>query len=69
MATVFEDDVRLKEVLKSAIIEVLQERQELVREILESLVEDVAFTKAIEEGEQSPLVDREHIFELLETAN
>ena len=69
MAKVFDDEVRLKEVLKSAIIEVLQERQELVREILESLVEDVAFTKAIEEGEQSPLVDREHIFELLETAN
>ena len=68
MATVFEDDVRLKEVLKSAIIEVLQERKELVREILES-VEDVTFSKAIEEGEQTPVVDREQIFELLETAN
>ena len=69
MATVFDDEVRLKEVLKSAMVEVLQERRELVREILESVVEDVAFSKAIEEGEQTPLVDREHIFELLETAN
>ena len=69
MATVFEDDVRLKEVFKSAIIEVLQERRELVQEILESVVEDVAFSKAIEDGERTPLVDREQIFKLLETAN
>ena len=68
MATVFEDDARLKEVFKSAIIEVLEERRVLVREILES-VEDVTFSKAIEEGEQTPVVDREQIFELLETAN
>lgn len=69
MATVFEDDIRLKEVFKSAIIEVLQERRELVQEILEGVVEDVALSKAIEEGERTPLVDREQIFELLETAN
>lgn len=59
MATVFEDDIRLKEVFKSAIIEVLQERRELVQEILEGVVEDVALSKAIEEGERTPLVDRE----------
>ncbi len=69
MATVFEDDIRLKEVFKSAIIEVLQERRELVQEILEGVLEDVALSKAIEEGERTPLVDREQIFELLETAN
>ncbi|MEO7674778.1 MAG: hypothetical protein ABIU09_11970 [Pyrinomonadaceae bacterium] len=69
MATVFDDEGRLKEVLKSAIIEVLQERKELVREILASVVEDVAFSKAIEEGERTPLVDRGQIFELLESPN
>ena len=69
MATVFDDENRLKEVFKSAIVEVLQERRELVREVLESVVEDVAFSRAIEECEQTPLVDREHVFELLETAN
>ncbi len=68
MATVIEND-ELKEVFKSAIVEVLQERRELVREILEDLIEDIAFSKAIAEGEQSPRVSRESVFEVLESVN
>ena len=33
MAAIIESDERLKQLLKSAIVEVLQERQELVRDI------------------------------------
>ncbi|MFM9903241.1 MAG: hypothetical protein ACKVQJ_01565 [Pyrinomonadaceae bacterium] len=69
MATVIESDERLKEVFKSAIVEVLQERQELVREILDDIIEDIAFSKAIAEGEQTPRVSRESVFEVLETVN
>lgn len=69
MATVIENDERLKEVFKSAIVEVLQERHELVREILDEIVEDIAFSKAIAEGEQTPRVNRESVFEVLETVN
>ena len=68
MATVFEND-ELKEVFKSAIVEVLQERQELVREILDEIVEDIAFSKAIAEGEQTQRVSRESVFEVLESVN
>lgn len=68
MATVFENE-NLKEVLKSAIVELLQERHELVREILDEIVEDIAFSKAIAEGEQTPNVSRESVFEVLESVN
>ncbi len=69
MATVIESDEKLKEIFKSAIVEVLQERQELVREILDEIVEDIAFSKAIAEGEQTPRVSRESVFEALENVN
>jgi hypothetical protein len=69
MATVIESDEKLKEVLKSAIVEVLHERQELVRELLDELIEDIAFSKAIAEGEQTPNVSRESVFEALENVN
>jgi len=68
MATVFENN-ELKEVFKSAIVEVLQERQELVREILDEIIEDIAFSKAIAEGEQTPRVSRESVFEVLESVS
>jgi hypothetical protein len=69
MATVIESDEKLKEVFKSAIVEVLQERQDLVHEILGSIIEDVAFSKAIAEGEETPRVSRESVFEALESLN
>ena len=69
MATVLENSEELIEVFKSALVEVLQERQDLVRELLDEVIEDIAFSRAIEEGEATPTVPREQIFEQLETAN
>ena len=56
---------RLKEVLKMAVVEVLEERADLLREIVEEALEDLAFTRAIEEGENSESVGRDHVFSLL----
>lgn len=69
MATVFENDEQLKAVFKSAILEVLEERKDLIREILDEIIEDSLLARAIEEGIDSPKVSREEVFELLETAN
>ena len=69
MATVIDNSDELKEVFKSALVEVLQERQDLVRELLDEVIEDIAFSRAIEEGEATPKVSREQIFEHLESAN
>jgi hypothetical protein len=62
--TIAED--RLKEVLKAAVVEVLEERRDLVREIVEEALEDLALARAIEEGESSEVVGRDHVFGLLE---
>ena len=62
--TIAED--RLKEVLKAAVVEVLEERGDLVREIVEEALEDLALARAIKEGEGSEVVGRDQIFSLLE---
>jgi hypothetical protein len=68
MATVFfEDNDQLKDAFKAAIIEVLQERKDLIREIIDEIVDDAALSHAIDEGLTSPEVSREKVFELLET--
>lgn len=69
MATVFENDEQIKEAFKSAIVEVLQERKDLIREIIDEIIEDATFARAIDEGAPSPKVSREQVFELLESAN
>lgn len=56
---------RLKEVLKMAVVEVLEERGDLLREIVEEALEDLALVRAIEEGESSEIVSRDHVFSLL----
>ena len=66
MATQLTDEQRLKEVVKSAIVEVLEERKDLVREVIEEALEDAALTRAIEEGDRSGIVDREEIFRTLD---
>lgn len=53
IASVFEIDEALRAVFKSAIVEVVQERKDLVRDIFEEILEDVAFSKAIAEGQQT----------------
>ena len=69
MGTVLENSDELKEVVKSALIEILQERRDLVRELLDEVFEDIAFSRAIEEGEATTSVSREQVFEQLETPN
>lgn len=69
MATVLENEAKLKEIFKSAIGEVLEERREFVSDLLREVLEDIAFSRAIEEGEKSPTVSRSEVFELLEKTN
>lgn len=66
MATHLVDEERLKELLKSALVEVLEERRDLVRDVIEEALEDVALIGAIEEGERSLSVSREEIFNTLD---
>ncbi len=40
-----------------------------MREILDEIIEDIAFSNAIAEGEQTARVSRESVFEVLESVN
>jgi len=60
------DDNRLKEVLKAAIVEVLEERRDYMRDLLEEVIEDIALSHAIQTGEGSELVSRDEVFKALE---
>jgi len=57
---------QLKEILKSAIIELLRDNRKEVSEFLAELIEDVAMERAIAEGETTKLTSRDSIFQLLE---
>ena len=62
------DEAKLKDLLKSAVAEVLEERREFVKEIIEEAMEDVAMARAIDEGVRTEAVSREEVFTILETA-
>ena len=59
------DDLQLKNALKAAFIEVLQERPDLIRDVLEETFEDIALIHAIDEGSKTGNISREEVFALL----
>lgn len=60
------DAATLKQMLKEALTELLLENREELVELLAEAVEDAAMVKAIQEGEDSALVDKTEIFNLLD---
>jgi hypothetical protein len=56
---------QIKELLKLAIVEILQEQKEVFTDMLVEAMEDIALVKAIEEGENTEVVSREAIFDIL----
>lgn len=67
MAATF-DEARMKDLLKSALVEALEEHRDLVRDIIEEAMEDFALARAIELGLESKSVSREEVFATLEGA-
>lgn len=59
-------DSQLKNAVKAALIEVLEERSDLLRDVLAEVMEDVALVRAIQEGEASEAISRDEIFRALE---
>jgi hypothetical protein len=66
MAQVTMDEARLKALFKTALVEVLEERKDLLREAIEETVEDIALARAIEEGRLTEEVSRGEVFSVLE---
>ena len=57
---------QLKEILKSAIVELVRDNRQEVSEFMAEIIEDVAMERAIAEGETTELTSRDAIFQLLE---
>ncbi len=60
------DENKLKELIKTAIVELIQEQKEVFSDLLAEVIEDIALEKAIKEGESTDPVSREAIFKILE---
>jgi len=65
MPEIFLGEGRIKELLKEAVLEVLEERRDLIYDALAEAMEDFALAKAIQEGESSESVTREQVFQTL----
>ena len=63
------EERRIKVLLKDAVVEVLQERHDLLREALQESLEDLAMLRAIQAGEKSPRISRQMILQRLERAS
>jgi len=59
------EERRLKGILKSAVAEVLQEQQDLLREAFRDSLEDIAMMRAIQAGEKSPITSRKRVLRQL----
>ena len=58
-------ETKLKKLLKDAVVEVLEERRDLVRDALADAVEDIGMVKAIESGTRSKTIGRAEVFQIL----
>ena len=65
MSEITIDETKLKELLKVAIIELMQEQKEEYSETLAETLEDILIKNAIKEGENTKAVSREQIFKIL----
>jgi hypothetical protein len=57
------EERRLKTLLKDAVTEVLEERQDILRAAVQESLEDAAMLRAIQTGEKSKSVSRGKIFQ------
>ena len=59
------DEVRIKQWLKEALVEVVEERKDVLQELLAEVMEDVAMVRAIQEGETTRPVSKQEVLKLL----
>ncbi len=60
------DSEQMKALIKSALLEILEERKHLFIEMFAEAMEDAALAQAVKVGEGTPYVSRGRIFDLLE---
>lgn len=66
MITLNVEEQQLKDLLKQALLEILEERQDLAVALFQETLEDWGLLQAIREGETTDTVTRETVFDMLE---
>ncbi len=66
MASIPVDEDRIKDLLKQAIVELLEEREDLLTDVFVEALEEVAMANAIKEGEGTQSVSRSEISKVLD---
>jgi spore coat polysaccharide biosynthesis protein SpsF (cytidylyltransferase family) len=69
MLSVTLDERQIKDLFKQAVLELFQERRDLLYDLLVEVIEDFALANAIKEGESTETVSRAEVFRILEGAN
>ncbi|MBW4669041.1 MAG: hypothetical protein KME60_16850 [Cyanomargarita calcarea GSE-NOS-MK-12-04C] len=59
------DEDKIKQLFKTALVEVIQEQKEVFSDLLAEIIQDIALERAIKEGEDTAPVSREAIFKIL----
>lgn len=57
---------QLKDALKAALVEIWQERPDLLRDVLAEVLQDFALTRVIQQGDTGERVTREEVFQALD---
>ncbi|MFM7130858.1 MAG: hypothetical protein ACKO85_11860 [Isosphaeraceae bacterium] len=57
----------LKQLFKEALAETLHEQRSLLHEVFTEVMEEIALTEAIREGQESEKVSRDEIFRIIES--
>jgi len=57
---------QIKDMLEEVVLKLLVDNKDMFREIIEEIIEDIALSKAIEEGKESEFVDEDKILEIID---
>ena len=60
------DESRLKQILKEALMEALEEKKDVFHELIVEAIEDIAMINAIREGQNTETVGKQEIFDILQ---
>jgi len=63
------DEQNMKRLLKEALLDLFEERQELFYELFTEIIEDVGLLQAIKEGENTKNASRDEVFAILDDAS
>lgn len=60
------DDSRLKQLLKEAVMEALEEKKNIFHDLMLEAMEDMALVHAIKEGEDTETISKQELLNILE---